>query len=295
MALRPAVRYFGQRRAADLCREDIEEYKRHQLTAGRTCGGEAGTGLRPVTVKANLDRLSSVFDLAVLDGKVAQNPCQRVKRPRVTGREHTTWDPADVQQFLATAARDRLHACWLLSLLGLRRGEVTGLRWRDVSMAGGTVTIARTRTTVGGKVVEKGPKSRRSARTLPLFEPLTSALAALYARQCAERDALGAAYHGTVDDGWVCAEEDGQPWHPDRYSEWFALLRSQAGVPKIRLHDCRATMNSHLERLGVPDTIRAAWLGHTILENRGSYLAPAQLADLEPLAGELGRFLGEAM
>ena len=59
------------------------------------------------------------------------------------------------------------------------------------------------------KVIEKGPKSQRGHRTLPLFPAVTAALEALYKTQLAERAAAGAAYAGDVDGGYVCADELG--------------------------------------------------------------------------------------
>jgi integrase len=76
-----------------------------------------------------------------------------------------------------------------------------------------------------------------------------------------------------VDGNWVCADELGAPIHPVRYSDEFARLCRRAGLRRIRLHDCRATMNSILELAGVPDSVRASWLGHSIEVNRQSYLA----------------------
>ena len=164
------------------------------------------------------------------------------------------------------------EVCWLMSALGLRRGEICGLKWSDVSFTDGTVTIVRARVQVEGRVIEKDPKSRRSRRVLPLFEPVTGALEALYMAQAAEKAAAGAAWPGDVDGGYIAADELGAPLKPRRYSDEFAQLCREAGLPKIRLHDTRGTMNGILEQAGVPDSLRACWLGHTVAVNRSSYL-----------------------
>jgi integrase len=155
---------------------------------------------------------------------------------------------------------------------------VLGLRWSDIDLSAGTVTIGRSRVLVDGRVIEKSPKSRRSWRVLPLFGPLAGALEALQATQMAELDAAGPAY---ANSGYVVADELGRPVHPEWYTDEFHRLCKAAGLPRIRLHDTRSTMNSILERLGVPDTLRGAWLGHTIAVNRGSYLARPE--DLTPV------------
>lgn len=183
---------------------------------------------------------------------------------------------------------DRFSAVWLLSLLGMRRGEVCGLRWADISFTDASLSIKNTRVTVGGEIVEKGPKSKRGYRTLPLFQPVLGALLALYETQVAEAKAAGATYAvGTVDDGYVCADELGQPVNPQTYSDAFARLCKAAGLRRIRLHDARHTVNTLLEHLGVSDSIRAMWLGHTIQVNRTTY-THASAADLAAVSGALG-------
>lgn len=181
-----------------------------------------------------------------------------------------------MRRFIAVAQADRLYAVWLLSLIGLRRAEVLGLRWDDIDFTKGTVTIARTRVLVNGQVIEKCPKSKRSARTLPLFGLVTGALQALHDLQEIEAITAGEVY---ADCGDVAADELGEPLHPEWYSDEFGRLRTSAGLPGIRLHDTRATVNSYLEKLGVSENLRAAWLGHTVQVNKASYLpTPTELS-----------------
>ena len=137
------------------------------------------------------------------------------------------------------------------------------------------------------RIVEKAPKSERGKRTLPLFEPVTSALERLYTAQLAEKAAAGSAYQGDVDSGYVCADELGAPLHPEWYSDEFGRLAALAGLPKIRLHDTRHSVNSLLEHLGVSDSIRAAWFGHTVAVNRSTY-THASAADLGVISDALG-------
>ena len=50
-----------------------------------------------------------------------------------------TWNEGEVRRFIAASSGDRLAAVWLLSLLGLRRGEICGLRWRHLAHRGHAV------------------------------------------------------------------------------------------------------------------------------------------------------------
>ena len=278
---------LGQRRAASVTRDDVENLVDYALTSGRSRGGKPGTGLGVATVKMMLSQLSAAFEMAVDDNKLARNPCRKVKVTGAPKAPRTTWNEGEVRKFITAVSGERLAACWLLSLLGMRRGEVLGLRWSDVSFTDATLSIRNTRVTVGGAVIQKGPKSRRGYRTLPMFEPVTGALLALYERQVAESKAAGAAYAGDVDDGFVCCDELGAPVNPQTYSDAFARLCKAAGLPRIRLHDTRHSVNSLLEHLGVSDSIRAAYLGHTVSVNVGTY-THVKPEDLAVISGALG-------
>jgi integrase len=174
---------------------------------------------------------------------------------------------------LATAAADRLHAAWLLALqCGLRRSEICALRWDDVDLPGGTVTIHRARVVVDGKVIDKDtPKSDASARTIPLPPAVTAALSALHKRQAAERLAAGQAYAA----GYVVTDELGAPPNPERLSdEWERLVR-KAGVSRLTIHGARHNANSVAADLGIPPHDRAAYFGHTVAVNEGTYTHPS--------------------
>ena len=268
-SLKPAVERLGHRKARTVEMADIEALRDWLLTQGRRRGGQPGTGLGAESVRKTISRLSAAFVHAIRARHLEANPCAYVRLPGIQQRDDTTWSEDQLRAFLAAAGADRLAAAWLLSVLGLRRGEVLGLRWPDVDLGAGTLTIARARVLVDSEVIEKGPKSRRSARVLPLFEPVTAALAALQALQMGEMDAAGAAY---ANRGYVCADEAGEPLDPGRYSREFARLCAAAAVPRIRLHDTRGTVNGILEQAGVPDSLRACWLGHTIAVNRKNYV-----------------------
>ena len=70
----------------------------------------------------------------------------------------------------------------------------------------------------------------------------------------------GPAYAGT---GYVAADELGAEPNPEWFSDEFHRLAAAAGVPRIRLHDGRHTVNSLMAAAGVPPHIRAAWCGHS--------------------------------
>jgi integrase len=156
----------------------------------------------------------------VLEGKLARNVARLVKVPEHVQRERETWSKAEVRAFITKASRDRLHAAWRLSLYGLRRGEVLGLRWSDIDLRARTLTVRQARVLVDYKVRIEEPKSRTGQRTLPLDKELVAALTALRKRQASESADAGAAYQaGLADLDWyqggeyVVTDQAGMPVH----------------------------------------------------------------------------------
>lgn len=116
------------------------------------------------------------------------------------------WPADEARRFLDSVADDRLVALWTLALhTGLRRGELAGLRWRDVDLDAGTLTVAQQRTTANHQVVVTTPKAK-SQRQLLLAPATVATLRAHLNRQRQERLALGPAW---TDSGYVFVDEAG--------------------------------------------------------------------------------------
>jgi integrase len=258
-ALLPVRERIGGRYLQSLRKEDIEGLVTWMLASGRRRGGKAGTGLSARSVRLTLGRLTAALELAVAEGTLARNPAKLVTPPAHTPRERETWTVTEVRRFLAVADADRLGACWRLSLYGLRRGEVCGLRWRDIDLKAGTLTVRQARVLASYEVRIEPPKSRNGKRTLPLDAALVAALKTLKARQAAERLAAGAAYERT---GYLAADELGRPVHPEWFTDEFHRVAKRAKVRQIRLHESRHTTCSLMEKAGVPVSIISAWAGH---------------------------------
>lgn len=217
-------------------------------------------GVRARTVVTMLVVLSSALDDAAKRGLVVRNVARLVDRPKTERREMSTWTPSEAATFREHVRAERLHACWLLTLAGLRRSEVLGLRWTDVDLDAGTVTVAQGRVVVQGEGTMTGdPKSYRSRRVLPMPEDVMSALRALKAAQAADRLALGGEW---PDSGLVAVNADGSPIRPESYSGEFSRLAKAAGVPVIRLHDVRHTAATVMLSSGTDVATAAKWLGH---------------------------------
>ncbi|WP_176739753.1 tyrosine-type recombinase/integrase [Micromonospora aurantiaca (nom. illeg.)] len=260
-ALRPVRERFGHRAMQDVTRLDVQQLVTDMESGAARRVGTKGKPLSRRTIKLTLTVLGQALQSAVDDGDLVRNPVRKIELTKTPKREATVWDEAQVRTFLTAVADDRLYAAWLLTLLGMRRGEVLGLRWSDVDLTKGTLRIAQNRVLVNGRVVINDPKTPDSIRTLPLPEQVAAALRVLRARQARERLAAGEAYGDAGD--LIVINEIGEPVHPEWYSDRFWSLSKRAGLPRIRLHDARHSTASILRQRGVRKEVVAAWLGHS--------------------------------
>jgi integrase len=261
---------LGHRLLQSITKADIESLVEYMLTAGRKRGGKPGTGLGARSVRLTLGRLNAAFEMAVREGKLVRNPVPLVTPPGYIPRERSTWTAVEVHAFLEYAAADRLHAAWRLTLYGLRRGEVLGLRWSDIDLDAKKLAVNQSRVLVEHRVRIEEPKSRNGKRSLPLDDELVGALKELRKRRLVDRMEAGAGYEvGFTDldwyvpgDAYVVTDVLGIPVHPQWYSDEFDRLLRQVGLPRIRLHDSRHTTLSLMEKAGVPISVISKWAGH---------------------------------
>lgn len=274
-ALRPVVDRWGALPVQALDTTHLEALRREMRSGATRRIGARGKPLAPRTVNLALGATSMMLKWARKRRIVSHNVAElvdRVPSDPDAGADRSEWQTEDAVAFLRHVQGDRLYAAWFLSLLGLRRGEVLGLSWEDIDLTGekarerklppGTpsLVVVRNRVSVAGKVHVGTPKARRSRRTLPLPEPVVTALRKLKATQASDRLAAGEAY--AVQDGRVVVDELGGPWRPQRYSDRFEALVKTAAVRRVPLHGARHAAASLMADLGYPDVVIAAWLGH---------------------------------
>ena len=138
---------------------------------------------------------------------------------------------------------------YICAYLGLRRGELCGLRWSDIDLEHQTITIENTRTQTGKKAIEKGTKTVSSTRTLYLPDTLCEMLKTAKEREQECKSAYKNAYD---DNDYVVVMEDGRPFRPNYLSELFGEFLADNDLPKIVLHELRHTFASLSNQAGIP-------------------------------------------
>lgn len=256
-ALKPAREALGGRRVQQLRRGDIEALVTDMLATG----GNSKTGRSPRTVAILIGLLRKALDEAVVEGIISVNPARYVKKPPQQPHEMKTWTATQMRAFLDHVAEDDLAGAWALTALGLRRGEVLGLRWSDIDFENRVLHVRQARVLAGREVVTNAPKTARGRRSIPMHAGLIDALKLTRRRTLTESPVVPLRQK-QGGDRLVTVNAVGEPMHPDAYSDRFARLVTEAGLPMIRLHDMRHTALSLLLEQGVPVSVVARIAGH---------------------------------
>jgi integrase len=196
------------------------------------------------------------------------------------------WGADELVAFLRHADDDRLNALWqLFATTGMRRAEALGVRWGDVDLDAGRISIRQTLAYVGTRATFSEPKTESSRRLVTLAPVTVETLRAHRARQAQERLAIGPGY-APLD--LVFAHVDGTPLNPATVSRAFDGLVKAAGLPKITLHGLRHTFATLALLDGIPSKIVAEVLGHsstTVTEDLYQHVTPGMKADATAAGG----------
>lgn len=229
-----------------------------------TLTGKDGKSLAPATKRRAIVRLKSVMAHARKMRWLTYDPAADLESPEQKAITATAaddiWTPEQMGKFLDHIAGHRLAGCFALTLLGLRREEVGGLRWSDIDLDAGTLRIRQSRVDVNGKDTIVPTKTERSARDLPLPPRELAMLKAMRAVHLRERLAVG---RPLADTDLLLSRADGLPLPVREYSREFAAERSAAGLKAITLGKLRHSNISRMRAAGIAADVVAAWHGHT--------------------------------
>jgi integrase len=142
---------------------------------------------------------------------------------------------------------------------GARRGEILGLRWRNLDLDSGRAAIVETLISVRDVPTFSTPKTEKARRSIVLDKATVETLRAHRAAQVRERLAIGPAYH---ESDLVFCREDGSPLRPASLTQAFQRHARAAGLPRIRLHDLRHGWATLALELGIHPKVVSERLGH---------------------------------
>ena len=214
-----------------------------------------------------LDFLSGILNHAIVCGHIETNPTQGVRRnprrkmTRFLSREeirrlHNVLDACVAERPVYAPAADIIR---LLLLTGCRRGEIENLQWREV-----------------GKDILELVDSKTGPRTV-FLSPKAKAVIDRQPRP---------------DSPWVFPSPVNRekPRSADSVDGLWKLVRKQAGIEDVRLHDLRHSVASQAVLNGVPLPVVARLLGHSQVSMTLRYAHVAE-KEVEAAAERVGRVI----
>jgi integrase len=228
------------------------------LGGGRKDGKEGGLSPRSV---GHMHRvLKQALGQAVKWQDLSRNPADAVEPPKVEWRPMQTYDLPQTAELIEAVRDTSLLVPTLLAVLcGLRRGEVCALRWRNVDLVTGQISVVESLEQTKSGLRFKSPKSGKG-RTVALSATMVEELRAHRIKRAEGLLRLGIALS---DDDLVIAHADGSIVQPIYISQQWARTIRKTGLPHLRYHDLRHAHASHLLANGVHPKVASERLGHS--------------------------------
>ena len=236
------IPFFGEARLRDIRPIDIQQFYNTR------CAGLSQSLTHKITICLN-----GIFDAAIPNHLLILSPMTGIKPP--TGKPSAEKQTYTQQQAEAVKEMARSHHYGLDILLmlelGLRRGEMLGLRWEDIDLDQKTVSVCQAVYAAKGKVYVGPPKTATSVRTLPISDDL-----AAYLKQKAS-------------SGYLVPNRYGDPLDPDNWRDrrFNAFMRDLTtacpDLPQLNPHELRHTCGTLLYERTHDIYLVSRYLGHS--------------------------------
>lgn len=218
--------------------------------------------------------LSAALKIAMHDYGLPRNVAALVQVPR-TGQPAFQGEQVTVEQahaMLAAFDTSRLGPMVRFAVAtGLRQGELLALRWQDIDLDSGTISVQhalqRKRSKTQGRSLTR-PKTEKSRRSLPLNEMARKALADQRRLAAADKLAAGDAWR---DEGWVFGNPTGGSRNGESVTRNFQAFMKSHDFPRLRWHALRRVFAALAQEGGVDLVVVRDLLGHQDLRTTQAY------------------------
>ena len=240
------VDYFGPTPVGEITRDDVRAF----------AAALERKGLAPKSRANALGTLHSLIEFAIDEGwMVSENPVKRVEKPALaeTDPDVRFLETEEVEALLRAVPEDALGSVERVMYLtaamtGMRQGELFALRWRDVDWSARRIRVRRNY--VRGQFGT--PKSKRSARSVPLASRVAAELELLFQDSSYQRD----------DDLVFAHPATGNPIDRSKLLKRFKAALRRADVRAVRFHDLRHTFGTRMAAQGMPMRVLQELMGH---------------------------------
>jgi integrase len=175
--------------------------------------------------------LNQIFDTAIANRLIDYSPMVAVKvKSKQTPKPKETFTYEEIEQIKEQAKTHR-YGWYVLILLyaGLRASELCGLKWEDIDLEKGTLSVKRASTNLVGMVVIDKPKNANSLRTIPIPKELIEIL------------------KNHRSNGYVVVNTKGKPQNSMYFTSYkYDVFFKETGIRRLSPHKMRHTCGTLL-------------------------------------------------
>lgn len=222
------------------------------------------TTLKSSTIHKLFDVLKAAFKRAVRLKLIKENPVSFVDLPRISKHEMKVWDIKQINYFLKHLSGIKRPSNYetayhLAIFVGMRQGEILGLRWKDIYFENKQIFIKQT-LSHDGKELRNTTKTKAGSRTISIPNVLINQLKLERKKVLENKLKYGRDY---VDHDLVNCTRIGKPIIPTNLARAFKIDVKKIGLPIIRFHDLRHSHATMLIQQNVNPKIIQERLGHS--------------------------------
>ena len=231
------------------------------LQVQQLLNAKKAAGLSAKSIRELRGTLKNALKHAVRWELIQRNPAAFVDAPRLEQYEIQPLTPDEARTFLAAMKGERLEAVYSVALaMGMRRGEILGLRWQDVDLELGYLRVSKQQQRWARQTHLVEPKSSKSRRPLAMPASIVTSLKEHRERQLQEQREAGDQW---VETGLVFTRKNGKPLDATGVSKAIHVHLDRAGIAQRRFHDLRHSCATLLLVQGVSPRVVMEILGHS--------------------------------
>lgn len=246
--------------------------------------------------------INSALDQAVKEGLIYRNPAEATKPPKPEKHEAQFLTPEQFDSFIKAISDDRWTTAFLFSLAtGIRRGELSALKWENLNLEDGIVKITEGNVRVRHgveeegkktKIISKAPKSKKSIREIPLAEQVVLMMRKWKEFQEQEKEYATKKKIRYYDNGYVFCRYNGKIVDIDFWTRHFKEMALQAGLKDFHLHNLRHSFVTWLLMNGESVKTVQELVGHAsaafMLDTYGHVIDEVKRAAAEKMGDMIG-------
>lgn len=164
------IPYFIKSNIPKIVKDDIKDFQQHLIN----------TGLSNKSINNIMITLKCIFDVAVEESVIEENPCKNVKNLSIKQKQMKFWTPEQFKEFLSLIDEEKefLFKVYYTTayFTGMRCGELLALNWNDIDTFRQEINVYKSLTYIKKQVIITEPKTKNSIRRISINAKLLALL-----------------------------------------------------------------------------------------------------------------------